>query len=168
MKQPGIYFAHRGVHVRAQILLESPQCTVIGLAFSSISLSPILEQTTQPTYEIAAAARVGEHRRVPLGAVASPFAIREYHPVTDGDPIENIVGEIGAQVSHQSTQRRLCLAERAFLRLSRPAVAILVLPETLVTNDPPALDLDNVQTFRTADDEVDLREPLVGMPGRLE
>ena len=131
MKQPGIYFVRRGgIHIRAQILLESPQCVVIGLAFLSISRSPVLEQTAQPTFEIAAAAHVGEHRGIPLGAGASPFAIREHHPVTDGESIENIAGEIGAQISHQSTQRRLRLAERAFLRSSRPAVAIPVLPDT--------------------------------------
>ena len=169
-EQSGSFFPLGGVHLRAQIPLKPRQCAIVivGPAFPSCSCAPVVEQAAQPAFEVAAATRIGEHRGVPLGAVAPPFAVRKHHPVARGEPVEHVFGQIGAQVFHQSVKRRLRLAERTLLGQGDPAVAVPVPPHAVVARHPPALDLDGVQAIGTADDEIDLGEPFTGMPGRLQ
>ena len=100
--------------------------------------------------------------------VAPPFAVREHYPVAGGEAVEHVRGQIGAHVFHQPEKRRLRLAERTLPGFDHPAVAVLVAPDALAARHPPTLDLDGVETFGTADDEIDLGEALMGMPGRLQ
>ena len=148
--------------------LNRVQRLVIGPCASSLPLPPVIEQTAQPAFEVAACTRTGDDLPVPLDAFAPEIAVGKQHPVAAGEPVENPGGETGAEAFHQSMERRLRLPERALLRFDRAVVAVLKLPDAVATGDPPALDLENIQALGAANGKVDLRESLAGMPGRLQ
>ena len=72
-------------HIRAQVRLKPLHRAGVELRRPPGARSPVLEQTAQPAFE--AAALVGEHGAVPLGAVVPPLAVRDVAAIWQRDAL---------------------------------------------------------------------------------